>query len=204
MSKAFQIKSATFCNPAILFGKLGRHFDRPQLPHLLFDPARFSIRKRIRHRDVRLDVKHGRSVQQVRLIDIKRQPFDFQESHATKTNRIWAIWTAASKSAYAIFALGRYRRARCRTPTFIFMELENHPDAFKAIQITEGCFEIHPRLQHNAARMPSKKAPLSGCIVLVNGITVKCTYRTNLHSRNIDNRGSRQDVGDQTPLRQSL
>ena len=63
------------------------------------------------------------------------------------------------------------------------MELENHPNAFEAFQIAEGHLEVVSRLEFDASRMPSKKAPLAGNVVLVDGVTEKGAYWIHLHRK---------------------
>jgi hypothetical protein len=63
------------------------------------------------------------------------------------------------------------------------VELENHPDAFKAFQIAERRFEIPARGKLDAPRMSRKKTPLSRSVIFVNGIAVKYSDWLNLHYR---------------------
>jgi hypothetical protein len=74
------------------------------------------------------------------------------------------------------------------------VELKNHPDAFKAIEVAERHLEIIPRREHNPPRMPCKKAPLPGSVVLVNGIAVECADGSDLHKITRNNYSSTNKI----------
>ena len=154
---------------------------RPTFPPSTSRPPVLRPSPPSRPRDIRFDIQHGSAVKQIRLVHKQRKAFYFQESYATEPNRVRTVWAPACKSPHAVTALRRYRRARRRAPTFVFVELENHPKAFKAIEVAERRLEVTTRIEFNASRMPSKKTPLSGSVIFVDRIAAKCSDRIHFH-----------------------